>query len=210
MPVRKIFLLRHGEVAGAPALYGRTDAQLSDKGFAQLKQQCASLPPISEVVCSPLQRCCGFAQQLATEYGLKAHVNAGFQEMDFGLYDGKPYESLSGEDWQKLELFWHDPRANTLPQAESLRGMYQRVSGAWQTLLSDQDSGATLVVTHGGVIRLLIAHILNIDWCNPSLYSQLRIGYASLTLITQADYKDAQPAIEYIGKPVAYSTKDDE
>lgn len=210
MGVRKIFLLRHGEVAGAPALYGRTDLQLSDKGFAQLKQQCTTLPTTTEIVCSPLRRCSVFAQQLATEYGLKVQVNAEFQEMDFGLYDGKPYDSLSAEDWQKLEMFWHDPSENTLPQAEPLHDMYQRVSNAWRTLLTNQDAGVTLVVTHGGVIRLLIAHILNFDWRNPALYSQFKIGYASQTLVTLAAYKDAQPTIEYIGKPAEHLTKGDE
>jgi len=41
-----------------------------------------------------------------------------------------------------------------------------------------------LVVAHGGVIRMIIAHILQLDWKKSSWHQQLQIGNASLTRIS--------------------------
>jgi alpha-ribazole phosphatase/probable phosphoglycerate mutase len=40
------------------------------------------------------------------------------------------------------------------------------------------------LVTHGGVIRMILAEILAVDWKNPHWHQHLKIGYGSLTTIT--------------------------
>jgi len=106
---------------------------------------------------------------------------SGWQEMAFGKFDGVPFAQLQ-QEWPQLEAFWQSPARNTLPQAESLESFYQRVSEQWQALI-EQNEQDTLIVCHGGTIRMILAHVLKLDWQNPLLYSSLAIGHQSITHI---------------------------
>jgi len=115
-------------------------------------------------------------------------------------------------NWTKLEEFFQAPAEVNLPQAESLLHFNQRVSEAWVKLLIEQfpalcgdkaldsfqlakPSASTrltqasqakriAIVTHGGVIRMILAEILAVDWQQPHWHQHLKIGYGSLTSIT--------------------------
>jgi alpha-ribazole phosphatase len=54
-----------------------------------------------------------------------------------------------------------------------------------------------VLVCHGGVIRVIIAHLLSIDWGNANLFKQLQIDYASHSRVEVQ--KNFLPLIKYIG-----------
>lgn len=198
MTAKSIYLMRHGEVEGAGrALYGRTDVPLSELGWDNLRRQCNHLPNLDVVVTSPLQRCAGFAQEIAQARDISLHQDLRLVECDFGDFDGVPFDQLQSQ-WSKLEQFWRAPDEGTLPGAEPLGAMYHRVSEGWNSLLA-LDASRILVVTHGGVIRLLLAHILAWDWRNGALYSQLSIANGSVSKVTLGEHVSSVPVVKYIG-----------
>lgn len=176
-----IHLIRHGQVDGPPALYGRTDIALSEEGRECLLKATGQLPQPDRIVSSPLQRCHRFAQERARALQTPLLTLPSLAEMNFGDWDGIAYDQ-NGPHWQAMLKFWHNPASQTPPNGESLSAMRLRVLHAWHTL-SDLQDEHVWVLCHGGVIRLLLAEILQLDWRNPHWYSQLSLGYASRSTI---------------------------
>jgi len=118
--------------------------------------------------------------------------------MDFGIWDGVPFDEL-GDEWKNIEAFWDSPHSMQPPEGESLTDFAARVITSWESLVSNIKPGHKVAICHGGVIRILIAHILQLDWRNPALFKQLQIDYASCTRIEIGDYVGAVPVIKWIG-----------
>jgi alpha-ribazole phosphatase len=199
----RIDLLRHGKVAGPPALYGRTDVAVSSDGEQQLWRAVQSVSP-EQVITSPLQRCRVFAEAFARRQQLPCRIEADLQEVDFGRWDGVPFDDLYAEpeEWQRIEAYWQAPGVHAPPEGESLVQAHQRVGLCWQHLQQQLQGKHSLVVCHGGVIRLLLAHVIPADWRDGRWFSALDIGYASLTRIEISDMPDAVPVVRFIGLPV--------
>ncbi|MDE1209670.1 histidine phosphatase family protein [Vibrio aestuarianus] len=178
-----IYLLRHGKTQGKPALNGRTDVLVAVHHQDQICDKLmASGYSFQHLISSPLKRCSDLARRLVANHAVRqCDFELGFQEMDFGCFDGVPFDELQAQ-WPILETFWADPATHQLPQAESLADFHQRVTNAWERRLKLL-SNDTLIIAHGGTIRMILAHVLGSDWQNPAWYSTLQIGNQSVTHI---------------------------
>ena len=198
---KNIYLLRHGKVEGKAALNGLSDVLVNPELQEQICEALAKQDITFDcVVTSPLRRCSDLANLYAERMSVPLSVAPGFQEMNFGEVDGVPFDELE-DKWAMLETFWKDPANHQLTGAESLQGFHDRVTQAWSQLLNDP-SDNILLVTHGGVIRILLAHCLDIDWKNPSLYSKLSIENASITHIQITQFAQSFISVKSIGLPV--------
>ena len=89
--------------------------------------------------------------------------------MNFGDWEGKPLEVIEHDP--ELQRFWQNPAGVQPPQGEAFDDFQQRVLQTWQHWLKhDAEVGKHyLMVTHGGVIRVLLAHFLGMPtpkmWC---------------------------------------------
>ena len=84
--MKRVYLIRHGLPdfpQGQRMCLGRTDLPLSATGLAQARDMAASLPPVSAVFSSPLQR----ALQTARAIGSPIVVE-DLQELFAGDWDG--------------------------------------------------------------------------------------------------------------------------
>ncbi|MFM2589793.1 histidine phosphatase family protein [Vibrio sp. TBV020] len=197
-----IYLLRHGKTEGAPALYGHTDVAVAEETQASIHQALNNEKlGFVAVESSPLKRCEALAQRIAiANKSLSLTITDDWKETNFGDLDGVPFENAHSE-WPKFEAFWDDPVANPLPNAEPLEQFYNRISMAWQSFTQavEQD---TLIVCHGGTIRMILAQVLQLDFANPMLYSTLHIAHQSISHIqlTKADKNYTRVCM--IGKPI--------
>jgi broad specificity phosphatase PhoE len=155
----RIDLLRHGETLAGSVYLGRTDAPLSEHGFRQMTEALAGAPRYQAVLSSPLVRCAAFAKDYAQRHGFPLHVDARFQEMDFGVWDGRSAAEIAAADPGALENFWRDPVAYTPSQAEPLLSFQARVLSAWRELPARYPGQRVLLVTHGGVMRIILCHL---------------------------------------------------
>lgn len=109
--------------------------------------------------------------------------------------------------WSILEDFYRDPINNHLPKAEQLLAFQERVLTCWQALIKQVfenwkqhhdsseylvDKKRILVLTHGGVIRMILSSILNLDIKNTSWQQNLLIDNATLTRIRITHYPEAE------------------
>ncbi|WP_068546577.1 histidine phosphatase family protein [Thalassotalea crassostreae] len=196
-----IFLMRHGKVDGPPALYGRTDVSVVKEHDQQLLTQLLTIQhQFSYVLSSPLKRC----KELATEFSKASNkplaVIDSLAEINFGDYDGVAFDSIP-EHWPTLEQFWQNPSKNQLPNSESLELFVERLRSSWQSLLQRYQGEDLLIICHGGVIRMLLSLVLDLDWQNPKLFSALTVNNGSITKLSKHEHAD-YCQVTTIGAPI--------
>lgn len=171
-----IDLLRHGEVQGGSRFCGHHDVPLTPTGWQQMYSRVAQ-QQWDVIVTSPLVRCADFAQVWGWQQSLAVIYEPRLQEMHFGVWEGKTAAEIMIEDENALSNFWTDPEQYSPPQGESLVCFSQRVLAAWHDVLQRYQDQRVLVVTHGGVIRLLAA--LTRQWPAKRLL-EVEVKHASL------------------------------
>src|SRR5512135_3739579 len=161
-----IDLLRHGEPVGGQRFRGTIDDPLSELGWRQMEATAGALPAWQVVVSSPLRRCADFASALAGRHGVPLEREAGLREIGFGEWEGYTAKELMETSPEALTRFWSDPRGQTPPGGEPFADFAARVVAAWEGLLARHQGKQILLVCHGGVIRLILAHILEMPLGN--------------------------------------------
>ncbi len=175
-----IDLLRHGEVAGGQCYRGQQDDPLTAKGRQQLHTVTKPYSGWQSVISSPLQRCASFATELAQDREIPLKTEAAFSEIAFGEWEGKTAEELLKTDGEKIKSYWDNPVAVTPPGGERLLDFQQRVLCGWQDLIAQYRGRHIVVVTHAGVIRMILSHVL--DMPITALF-RLQVELASLSRI---------------------------
>lgn len=170
-------LLRHGEVEGGNVYRGRTDDPLNAMGWVQMRAATDGLCCWDLVIASPLRRCAAFAEAVAREQGLPLALEANLAEIDFGDWEGRSAAELMAECPAALGDFWRDPVNHPPPGGERLSHFQRRVVAAWESLCQRHAGKRLLLVTHGGVIRMLLCHLQ--DWPLDRLL-QIEVGQAAL------------------------------
>jgi len=176
MTDRFVTLLRHGEVSGGARFRGPSDDPLSPRGRAQLETAFTRTQSWERVVASPSRRCREPATALAQRLGVTLTVDPDLSERCFGDWNGRRAAELPQSD---LLAFYADPTSFKPPGAEPLDEFARRVRQYWHHQRIDT-TGDTLILTHGGVIRLIVADVLGIPMASLGL---IEVPYACLTRI---------------------------
>ncbi len=172
-------LLRHGETATHGIYQGRTDVLLSEKGERQMAGALSCSPGWQRVLYSPLTRCAYPAQLGAGLLNVPCDEVDWLSEIDFGEWDGRMLSDVHAQQPELVEAFWQNPADVTPPGGESLQALQQRISIGREQLLHGSDEHL-LLVTHGGVIRALVAECLQIA---AARWTHIRLDHACFTRI---------------------------
>jgi broad specificity phosphatase PhoE len=175
-----LLLIRHGETAlNVARVLQPADTPLSERGIAQaeaLARRLAAME-VRAIVSSDLPRALRTAQAIAAATGAPIETTALLHERNFGDWRGRPYDDMT---LNPLTM------AEAPPNGESTATFEARVAAAFAHVVQRQAEvgGALAVVTHGLVIRaLLAAHVRVAD----GLELPTHLGNTSLSLI------DARP-----------------
>lgn len=175
----RLDLLRHGETELGVGLRGSLDDALTDKGWAQMHEAVLEQGPWDRLISSPLQRCARFAEALGAKSGLPVVLDKDLQELHFGAWEGQSAATLMETDAEALGLFWADPYAFTSPDGEPVADFSKRVLAAVERLHAAYAGERILLISHGGVMRLLLAQarglpreqLLNVEVGHGALFS---------------------------------------
>lgn len=187
-------LMRHGEPVGGSRYRGQMDDPLSSTGWAQMRAAVGQHRPWEVILSSPLSRCLDFAQELAANAGLPLEIDERLMEIGFGVWQGKTREEITQYDPGLLQRFYRDPMTHRPEDAEGLAEFRSRVVSAWNDILNRHAGRHILIVCHAGVIRMVLAHILDIPLSN---LFRIKVGNASLTRIECAEQGE-----EFLGQLV--------
>lgn len=175
----RLDLLRHGETELGGGLRGSLDDALTANGWAQMRTAVVAQGPWDRLVSSPLQRCARFAEELGAQLKLPVSLEKDLQELHFGAWEGHSAADLMETDAEGLGLFWADPYRFTPPEGEPVSAFSDRVLGAVARLHQAYAGERVLLISHGGVMRLLLARarglpreqLLNVEVGHGGLFS---------------------------------------
>ena len=139
------------------------------------------IPPLRphKCLCSPLLR----TVQTAELAGLQTTICDELREADFGRWDGKSFNEISTADPGLVDQWaaWAPDLA--FPDGDRIADFLARTNHIARRMAHDP-AETVLVVTHAGVIRALICHLLALE---PRHYLLFHVDYASLTTIDLFD-----------------------
>lgn len=162
----ELVLVRHGRTQwNVDKRYlGHTDIGILDRSSTELSALKKQLKDrmFHSIFCSDLKRCQETLEYIYPTSQDHIILDNRLREMDFGDWEGQTYEQLRLVDDYCNWL--DDPQSITPPNGESWLEFKERIENFMETLtslLKDEEhvnsSSAILIVTHGGVIRQLLA-----------------------------------------------------
>ena len=175
-----IDLLRHGEVEGGDIFRGSTDDKLTDDGWDHMQATLQGDVKWDVIISSPLLRCVEFSESLSDQEDIKLEIIEEFQEIDFGEWEGKSPDELIKDDNEILKRWWLSPTKQTPPEGEDFHDFRARVLKNLKQITEKYEDQRILLVTHAGVIRVILMSILGMQ--EENLF-RLNVDYASLSTI---------------------------
>jgi alpha-ribazole phosphatase len=173
-----IDLLRHGEPVGGSRYRGQQDDELSERGWQQMWTAVDGRGGWQQIVTSPLKRCHAFASALAEQHGIPLQSETGFAEVGFGEWEGKTRAELEQIDPGQVARFLADPVVHRPAGAEPLDAFASRVNGAFNAMIKRHAGQSLLVVAHAGVIRAILAGVLDMP---PAAMYRIHVANAGIS-----------------------------
>lgn len=183
-----VILARHGRTSANATgiLAGRTPGVVLDEvGTAQAVAAAERLTglDLAAAYTSPLERCQQTAALLLAGTALRAEVDEGLNECDYGDWAGKPMKELLTEDlWKVVQAH---PAGVLFPGGESMAAMSARsvaaVRGCDARVAAEHgDNAIWLAVAHGDVLKAVLADALGM---HLDAFQRIVVDPASLSVI---------------------------
>jgi broad specificity phosphatase PhoE len=155
----RVLFIRHAETEMAGRFCGHSDPELNAQGRMQLTwlTDQLSTEPIDTVYSSDLRRASATAHAIAAVREIPQVVRPALREIDFGQWEGLSWEQIEQMDpdyartW--IVRYPHLPA----PSGETFHAFEARVLSEVNHLLEGKH-GPIAVVTHGGVLRVVLRH----------------------------------------------------
>lgn len=186
MPI--LILARHGRTAAnaSGVLAGRTKGvHLDDIGLEQARAAAARLRDVTlaAAVTSPLERCRETARELLEGRPIRARVEHGLNECDYGEWTNQKLSALARRSgWKTVQ---RQPSAAVFPGGESLSAMSARAVAAvrrhdLQVAAEHGPNAVWLAVSHGDVLKAILADALGM---HLDSFQRLVVAPASLSVV---------------------------
>ncbi len=174
-----IDFMRHGEPVGGRRIRGQSrDDPLSEQGWLQMRA--IDTADYTRVISSPLLRCQEFAREVAATRNIPLQIDARWQEVNLGEWEGDTLAAVAAHSPARYAAFRRDPEQTRPPGAESLADFSARVGAAFAALAEYGEAEQMLVVTHAGVIRMLVIDLLQAAWAR---LNHIEVPYAARTRV---------------------------
>lgn len=153
-----IYLVRHTTPKIEKGIcYGQSDLDLADNYSEEFKAVLNKIPKKNnyQVISSPLKRC----DLLANAFETSIVYDERLKELNFGDWELMPWNDIPKE---KIDPWMKDFVKVQVPNGESYVQLAARVTSFLKDLIASEDNKNTIIVSHAGPIRALLAGILDI------------------------------------------------
>lgn len=182
LSMHTLILVRHGETDWnrTGQVMGDQPIPLNANGRLQIQQLAAVLKgrTIQAIITSPVLRALQTADILAESIGMKVVQAAGLREIGVGEWVNRYWNDIGDDPARRL--YYAKPLDTRPPGGETLNEVQQRAVADVQGALAANPSGSLLFVSHGDVIRTIVAHYLHI---NIITLRHAQINNASVTAL---------------------------
>lgn len=180
-----LYLVRHGETESNKErrYQGWMESPLSEKGLLQAEKTglFLSARELSGLYCSDLKRALHTAKVIGAGRGLNPEISPLLREIHFGQWEGMTFEEIENSWGDAISQWLDDPFNKAAPGGETLKKVCERMKLFLEGLSEKHGDGEQVVaVSHGGSIRALLYHVLNLDTAG---FWEIKIDNASISLI---------------------------
>jgi broad specificity phosphatase PhoE len=189
---RRILLARHGETAankdhrlqGNGVNFGLTEHG-KEQSYRLGRYLCSHSMIPDVIVSSPLVRAQETSIIIGTILGRSIDTHNHLHEIDFGDVQNYSLEEMKKSQFNAVDYYAGLDIDISYPGGESIRGARDRMVGAFNEIITRYPTETILIVSHGGVLRLLISHIFRTDHIQPTYHEN-----TGLTIIEQVPRAD--------------------
>ncbi|ARC40996.1 MULTISPECIES: adenosylcobalamin/alpha-ribazole phosphatase [Citrobacter] len=161
----RLWLVRHGETeANVAGLYsGHAPTPLTERGIAQAQTLGRLLRnvPVDNVLCSELERARHTTQLVLGDREVAVRNMPELNEMFFGDWEMRHHRDLAREDAENYAVWCNDWQNATPTNGEGFQAFSLRVERFIAQLADYKACQNLLVVSHQGVLSVLIARLLS-------------------------------------------------
>ena len=170
----RVVLVRHASAEGQGDFLGQRDAPLSALGRRQLPAVARKLREyeVDAIYCSDLSRTRVTAAAIAGRRNIRPDVRPQLREMDFGRWEGLSWDQVA-EQFPVLAKRWVSARSSpAVPGGEPMARFKTRVTRELKRIVRARPGECVVVVTHAGVIRVVLGAALGLSDRNLSRIAQ--------------------------------------
>lgn len=179
-----LWLIRHAEVETKyhNVFGGRIDMELSPRGHQQARVLAKYLQTkrLDALYASPMRRVQQTLAPFLVNGAPKARVLQDLREVDFGDWTGLAWDEVMARFGISPFAWLEQMECAGIPNAECAATFRARLQPCLRQILEQHPNQQVAVACHGGVIRMLLAMLL--DWPLPR-FRVVEIEYASLTQV---------------------------
>ena len=156
----RVVWVRHAETEMAGRFCGHSDPDLNAQGQAQLAglAQVLSTETIAGVYSSDLRRAQSTAQAIAARRNVPLTLRPALREIHFGEWEGLSWPEIEQADPEYARRWVNGYPHITAPAGETFHNFAARVLEEVNDLIH-RNLGSIAVVTHAGVLRLVLRHL---------------------------------------------------
>ncbi|MFQ5716846.1 MAG: histidine phosphatase family protein [Nitrospinales bacterium] len=164
--VCRVYLIRHGETAnaGRNCFNGHFDVDLSPLGLEQMRQVSQALKdkPIRSVYTSDLRRAREGARIIGEPHGREPISSSKFRELSVGKWEGLSVDEVNRKYPGEIQSRLANMVSSRVEGGETLHEMQARVLPAFREAAENHLNESIALVSHGGVNRVILCHVLGI------------------------------------------------
>jgi broad specificity phosphatase PhoE len=171
-----LLFIRHAETDLAGRFCGHSNPPVNERGLRQVEQLLNVLKneSIDCVYSSDLSRSLSTADAIGRAFGLLPIVLPGLREIDFGEWEGLNWKEIEARDRAYAQQWSRDYPKLPAPGGESFEAFRSRVLRQMNFLLSVSSQRCSAVITHAGVMRVVLRSLCGLDeqdaWERTSAY----------------------------------------
>jgi len=193
----RLILVRHcaTEHTEESVYSGHSSVALSEVGETQahLLSLYFQDDDVDTILTSDLPRALATADAIATYHPDRLSETAELREIHMGEWEGLTYAEVEARSPEALRDWVSQPVTTAPPGGETTQEVSDRIQHMLSETYKQYPEGTVMWVTHGGVISVLLSHLLGMDlarrwqWhTDPASISELEIGEADEDTATTA------------------------
>jgi len=169
-----LILIRHGETLWNTQLrmQGSLDSDLTSKGESQINALGEWMKDVSfdYLYCSDTMRARKTAEAISKFSGHKLNLDKRLREKNLGIFEGLTSEEARERYPETFKNFKTAGVNFEIDQGESTQQLLDRSQQAIEEIRHRHPNKVVVVVTHGGVIRVLMKYVLGVPLEAPTQF----------------------------------------
>lgn len=184
MSVTRLFLVRHAEVEARyqSVFGGRIDMNLSPRGHQQARELSSFLGrlPLDAIYASPMKRVQQTIAPWLRDGAPPQTILPDLREVDFGDWTDLGWDAVKEKFGHSAWDWLHHLDRGEVPNGETGADFRARVEPCVRQIVREQPGRNVAIVCHGGVIRMILAIVLEMPLIQTA---SLAVDYATVARV---------------------------